>query len=121
MKVQVKVTGNPRIKNQYNVEDVGERYYVIADEHGMLVVVAKKDYEPVEEWVDVTHTVKFGTYSGLMDYRDKDHIVDSEMNGVGYILAGKDGVSITMKGVWQEEFKMEMVNGAIRVYERKGA
>ena len=55
MKVQVKVTGNPRIKNQYNVEDVGERYYVIADEHGMLAVVDKKDYEPVEEWVDVTH------------------------------------------------------------------
>ena len=48
MKVQVKVTGNPRIKNQYNVEDVGERYYVIADEHGMLAVVDKKDYEPVE-------------------------------------------------------------------------
>jgi len=69
MKVQVKVTGNPRIKNQYNVEDVGERYYVIADEHGMLTVVAKKDYEPVEEWVDVTdecHISESGGHSMLI-------------------------------------------------------
>ena len=106
---------------EWEAVDEAKAYYIVKDPAGFLQVLDKKDYEPVEEWVDVTHTVKFGTYSGLMDYRDKDYIVDSEMNGVGYILAGKDGVSITMKGVWQEEVKMEMVNGAIRVYERKGA
>ena len=107
-------------KEVYEVMEESATHYII-DRGCNDIALRKKDYEPVEEWVDVTHTVKFGTYSGLMDYRDKDYIVDSEMNGVGYILAGKDGVSITMKGVWQEEFKMEMVNGAIRVYERKGA
>ena len=118
----MKVTAKkPCVSAVYEVVDEGSRYYTAKDGCGFLVALPKADYEPVEEWVDVTHTVKFGTYSGLMDYRDKDYIVDSEMNGVGYILAGKDGVSITMKGVWQEEFKMEMVNGAIRVYERKGA
>ena len=117
MKVQAKLLSD---RYQYEVIEESSKYYIVYGTGGKIAV-SKADYEPVEEWVDVTHTVKFGTYSGLMDYRDKDYIVDSEMNGVGYILAGKDGVSITMKGVWQEEFKMEMVNGAIRVYERKGA
>ena len=119
MKVQLRVKSTSCM--EWEVADEAKAYYIAKDPAGFLRVLPKADYEPVEEWVDVTHTVKFGTYSGLMDYRDKDYIVDSEMNGVGYILAGKDGVSITMKGVWQEEFKMEMVNGAIRVYERKGA
>jgi hypothetical protein len=39
----------------YEVVDEGSRYYTAKGEFGFLIVLAKADYEPVEEWVDVTH------------------------------------------------------------------
>ena len=107
---------------QYEVVEETCKFYVVyGDILGSYTAYSKADYEPVQEWVDVTHTVKFGTYSGLRDCRDSDRIVDSELNGMGYILAGEYGCSVTLAGMWQQRFKMELVNGAIRVYERKTA
>ena len=117
MKVQAKLLSD---HYQYEVVEESSNYYIVYGTGGK-VAVSKADYEPVQEWVDVTHTVKFGTYSGLRDCRDSDRIVDSELNGMGYILAGEYGCSVTLAGMWQQRFKMELVNGAIRVYERKTA
>ncbi len=53
MKVQ------PRIKaitgKEWEVADEAKAYYIAKDPAGFLRVLDKADYEPVEEWVDVTH------------------------------------------------------------------
>ena len=42
--------------SEHNVLDESTDYYLCGERQGMHpYLLAKKDYEPVEEWVDVTH------------------------------------------------------------------
>ena len=50
MKVTAKKPGASAV---YEVVDEGSRYYTAKDGCGFLVALAKADYEPVQEWVDV--------------------------------------------------------------------
>ena len=52
MKVTAKKPGASAV---YEVVDEGSRYYTAKDGCWFLVALAKADYEPVQEWVDVTH------------------------------------------------------------------
>ena len=40
---------------EWEAVDEAKAYYIVKDPAGFLRVLDKKDYEPVEEWVDVTH------------------------------------------------------------------
>ena len=40
---------------EWEAVDEAKAYYIVKDPAGFLQVLDKKDYEPVEEWVDVTH------------------------------------------------------------------
>ena len=52
MKVVKKCDG----RSEHNVLDESTDYYLCGERQGMHpYLLAKKDYEPVEEWVDVTH------------------------------------------------------------------
>ena len=52
MKVVKKCDG----MSEHNVLDESTDYYLCGERQGMHpYLLAKKDYEPVEEWVDVTH------------------------------------------------------------------
>lgn len=44
---------------EWEAVDEAKAYYIVKDPAGFLRVLDKKDYEPVEEWVDVT-----GLYNG---------------------------------------------------------
>ena len=39
---------------EWEAVDEAKAYYIVKDPAGFLQVLDKKDYEPVEEWVDVT-------------------------------------------------------------------
>ncbi len=51
MKVQAKY---PVSSPQYMVIEESQNYFVIKDQGGRIDAVSKADYEPVQEWVDVT-------------------------------------------------------------------
>ena len=51
MKVQAKLLSD---HYQYEVVEESSHYYIVYGTGGM-VAVSKADYEPVQEWVDVTH------------------------------------------------------------------
>ncbi len=56
----MKVTAKkPCVSAVYEVVDEGSRYYTAKDGCGFLVALAKADYEPVQEFEDVT-----GIYDG---------------------------------------------------------
>lgn len=67
-------------------------------------------WEPVQEWVDVTSECRFGTYSGL---------AEKGLEGWGYITAGNKG-SVMHPDHWNKVLKIELIDGGIRVYARKG-
>ena len=58
MKVQLRVKSTSCM--EWEVADEAKAYYIAKDPAGFLRVLPKADYEPVEEWVDVT-----GMYTGL--------------------------------------------------------
>ena len=68
-------------------------------------------WEPVQEWVDVTSECRFGTYSGF---------AEEGLEGWGYITAGNKG-SVMHPDHWNKVLKIELVDGGIRVYARKGS
>ena len=45
---------------EWEAVDEAKAYYIVKDPAGFLQVLDKKDYEPVQEWVDVT-----GMYGGI--------------------------------------------------------
>ena len=53
MKVQLRVKSTSCM--EWEVADEAKAYYIAKDPAGFLRVLDKADYEPVEEWVDVTH------------------------------------------------------------------
>ncbi len=57
MKVQLRVKSTSCM--EWEVADEAKAYYIAKDPAGFLRVLPKADYEPVEEWVDVT-----GIYNG---------------------------------------------------------
>ena len=52
MKVQLRVKSTSCM--EWEVADEAKAYYIAKDPAGFLRVLPKADYEPVEEWVDVT-------------------------------------------------------------------
>jgi len=51
----MKVTAKkPCVSDVYEVVDKGSQYYFAKDACGVLVVLAKTEYEPVQDWEDVT-------------------------------------------------------------------
>ena len=52
MKVQAK---SPCSSPMYVVVEESPNYYIAKDSNGFLINLRKSDYEPVQEWVDVTH------------------------------------------------------------------
>ena len=57
MKVQLRVKSTSC--TEWEVVDEAKAYYIVKDHAGFLRVLDKADYEPVQEWVDVT-----GIYNG---------------------------------------------------------
>jgi len=53
MKVQLRVKSTSCM--EWEVADEAKAYYIAKDPAGFLRVLPKADYEPVQEWVDVTH------------------------------------------------------------------
>ena len=51
MKVQAK---SPCSSPMYVVVEESPNYYIAKDSNGFLINLRKSDYEPVQEWVDVT-------------------------------------------------------------------
>lgn len=58
MKVQLRVMSTSCM--EWEVADEAKAYYIAKDPAGFLRVLPKADYEPVEEWKDVT-----GMYGGI--------------------------------------------------------
>ena len=71
----------------------------------------KRQWEEVQEWVDVTSECRFGTYNGF---------AEEGLEGWGYITAGNKG-SVMHPDHWNKVLKIELVDGGIRVYARKGS
>ena len=107
MKVQAKLLSN---HYQYEVVEESSNYYIVYGTGGK-VAVSKADYEPVQEWVDVTSECRFGTYCGF---------AGEGLEGWGYITAGYKG-SVMHPDYWNKVLKLELVDGGIRVYARKGS
>ena len=79
----MKVTAKkPCVSDVYEVVDKGSQYYFAKDACGVLVVLAKTEYEPVQEWKDVTANCclledGFGHYS-LFHYAWDIHADDPQ-------------------------------------------
>ncbi len=94
MKVQLR--GKAISCMEWEVADEAKAYYIAKDPAGFLRVLDKADYEPVQEWVDVTHecTLEASATGAYCIYR------------LGYVLnPGNTVHRVTCKG---STFKVEV-------------
>ena len=92
MKVQRKVMPS----EQFYVKEESDSYYIAVDAICMTLALDKREYEPVQEWVDVTHecTLEASAHGAYCIYR------------LGYVVnPGNTAHRITCKG---PTFKVEV-------------
>ena len=90
MKVQLRVKSTSCM--EWEVADEAKAYYIAKDPAGFLRVLPKADYEPVEEWVDVTGIYNGDEAMGLLHsslYKLTRHEVsklNKQMKAYAYLL-----------------------------------
>lgn len=99
----MKVTAKkPCVSGEYKVVEETERFYIVyGDTIGGYTALPKCDYEPVQEWVDVTHEC-FLEFT----YGDRGYLLVH--NRPGCSSTGVDpnkGYRVTLKGIAQ--YKVE--------------
>ena len=99
----MKVTAKkPCVSGVYEVVDEGSRYYISKDACGFLITLDKAYYEPVQEWVDVTHecTIKVrGSKQIIMhlDYELGDCVAIACAGRYRLLATGSHGIRVERK------------------------